>query len=128
MVSRFILHRHRTRRGHFDLRLVHGPSLRTWSLLQEPPSRSGVRRLAIEREQLPVESLDQRLIYEQAFGSGQVYVWDEGEVEIVTASARQLSLFFRGEKLSGSYRLRRMDWYPGNQWLMEKIADRQASR
>jgi DNA ligase D-like protein (predicted 3'-phosphoesterase) len=120
--SRFILHQHKTGRRHFDLRLIHEDALRTWSLLQEPPQRTGQRRLAIERESFPADAMDQSSFNEQAFGEGSVYVWDEGGVEITEISQRHLRLLFRGTKLIGGYRLRRMLWYPGNHWLLEKEA------
>jgi len=120
MKSRFIFHQHKTGRKHFDLRLLQEDVFRTWSLLQEPPRRTGQRRLAIERETFPAEMMQQRSFLEDAFGEGPVHVWDEGEVEITPLSARRLSLVFHGEKIAGRYRLRRMLWYPGNHWLLEK--------
>ena len=120
MKSRFVFHQHKTGRRHFDLRLLQENALRTWSLLQEPPRRIGQRRLAIERETFSVEVMQQNSFNEEAFGEGPVYVWDEGEVEITPLSARRLNLVFHGAKIAGRYRLRRMVWYPGNHWLLEK--------
>lgn len=120
MKSRFILHQHKTGRRHFDLRLLEENGFRTWSLLQEPPGRTGQRRLAIERETFPVEVIRQRSFSEDAFGEGPVQVWDEGEVEITASSGRRLNLVFHGVRIAGRYRLRRMMWYPGNHWLFEK--------
>jgi hypothetical protein len=105
---------------HFDLRLVHEEILRCWSLLKEPPSVRGERRLAVERESFKAEAIEAKAFNEQAFGAGRVNTWDEGEVEISATSARQLDLIFGGTKLNGNYRLRRMRWYPGNRWLFEK--------
>ena len=119
-LSRFIIHRHRTGRTHFDLRIELGGILRSWSLLKEPPGRSGDRRLAIERERFPIESLGSRNLEEEAFGAGRVAVWDEGRVEVEAVSAKLLMLNFKGNKVSGRYELRRMRWYPGNRWLLTK--------
>jgi len=38
------------RQIHFDLRLIDNDLLRSWSLLKQPPLKTGERRLAIERE------------------------------------------------------------------------------
>jgi len=122
MISKFVMHRHKTGRTHFDLRLVQDEFLRCWSLLKEPPSASGGSRLAIERESYAARDIGATRFNEGAFGEGRVQTWDEGEVDIVATSARQLDLIFKGAKLSGKYRLRRMRWYPGNRWLFEKIA------
>ncbi len=120
MASRFIVHRHSTGRTHFDLRLVEGPRLRCWSLLREPPLNTGQSRLAIERESFAPEAIEARRFEEEAFGLGKVRTWDEGSVEISAVSPRHLVLLFAGGKLSGRYDMRKMRWYPGNRWLLEK--------
>jgi bifunctional non-homologous end joining protein LigD len=120
MISRFIVHQHKAGRAHFDLRLVQENVLRSWSLLKEPPSRRGEQRLAIERENFSPNDMHRMSFKEDAFGEGRVYVWDEGEVDISSASLQRLSLIFRGKKLSGKYEMRHMSWYPGNRWLLRK--------
>jgi bifunctional non-homologous end joining protein LigD len=121
MLSRFVVHQHKTGRVHFDLRIIHDRVLRSWSLLREPPCRIAERRLAIERESFTVESIACRNFEEEAFGQGKVQVWDEGEVQVIFVSTKQLTLAFRGNKLSGNYELRKMRWYPGNRWLLKKL-------
>jgi bifunctional non-homologous end joining protein LigD len=120
MRSKFVLHQHRTGRRHFDLRLLQNDRFRSWSLLQDPPDRPGQRRLAIEREEVGAREIANPRFDEQAFGTGPARVWDAGEVEITEITPRHLALVFAGTKLAGPYRLRRMTWYPGNHWLLEK--------
>lgn len=120
MLSRYKVHRHKTGRSHFDLRIVREGNVRSWSLLKEPPRKPGERRLAIERENFPIESLDSKRLDEEAFGEGRIETWDEGEVEITEPSNRLMLLTFKGSELSGRYELRRMIWYPGNRWLLTK--------
>ena len=120
MLSRYKIHRHKTGRSHFDLRIVQEERLRSWSLLKEPPGKPGENRLAIERENFPIESLNSKKVEEEAFGEGRVETWDEGQVEVREASSRLMVLTFKGGKLSGRYELRRMIWYPGNRWLLTK--------
>jgi hypothetical protein len=76
--------------------------------------------LAIEREEVASPEISSSRFEEQAFGTGPVRVWDEGCVEITEITPRHLALVFEGAKLVGKYRLRRMPWYPGNHWLLEK--------
>ena len=123
MLSRYIIHRHKTGRTHYDLRIVLEDSLRSWSLLKEPPRRAGERRLAIERERFPIESINSKNWEEEAFGMGLAEIWDKGEVEIRAPSSRLMLLTFAGNKLSGKHELRRMIWYPGNRWLLTKSRD-----
>jgi bifunctional non-homologous end joining protein LigD len=123
MFSQYVVHQHKAGRSHFDLRIVQNGILRSWSLLKEPPCRNGERRLAIEREGFPAESIDSGCFEEEAFGRGRVYAWDAGEVEIAAASPKRLTLYFRGKKMSGTYEFRRMLWYPGNRWLLTKLRE-----
>ncbi len=122
MISDFVIHHHKTGRSHFDLRVEQDGILRSWSLLKEPPRRAGERRLAIEREIFPLDAIHRSHIEEQAFGFGRVTVWDRGKAEITAASPRHLLISFTGSRLSGSYEFRRMFWYPGNRWIMTRLA------
>ncbi len=120
MVSRFVVHQHRTGRTHFDLRIIQNSVLRSWSLLREPPRRRGDKRLAIERESFTTASIDSGLFEEEAFGSGKVRVWDEGDVDIREASPAHLILEFHGTRVTGPFEIRRTHWYPGNRWIWTK--------
>lgn len=121
-MAKFLVHRHSTGRIHYDLRLVPDQDdvVRSWSLLKEPPLRVGERRLAIEREQLAAGEITRRYISEEAFGTGKAQLWDGGEVHIKAVSPERLVLIFKGGKMTGHYELRRMRWYPGNRWMLEK--------
>lgn len=120
MLSTFIVHQHKAGRPHFDLRLIHEDLLRSWSLLKAPPRQTGEQRLAIERESFSPSEIHRGTFKEDAFGEGRVYTWDEGEVRIAKAMSGLFALVFKGKKLSGTYELRRMHWYPGNRWLLKK--------
>ncbi len=123
MLTRYVVHQHKAGRSHFDLRIVENGILRSWSLLKEPPCRNGERRLAIERESFPAESINSGYFEEEAFGLGRVSSWDEGEIDIVVSLPKRLIMQFRGKKMSGRYELRRMVWYPGNRWLLTKLKE-----
>ncbi len=118
--TRFVVHHHKTGRAHYDLRLIQNGLLRCWSLLREPPLKSGEKRLAIERESFAPDAVDCARFDEEAFGVGNVFAWDTGAVEIAQASGTRLLLNFAGGRLAGKYRLNRMRWYPGNRWLLQK--------
>jgi len=120
VLTKFVFHQHKAGRPHLDLRIILDGILRSWSLLREPPLRIGERRLAIERESYPEDSINSGSFEEEAFGKGRVSIWDHGEVEVRVLSPRQLSLAFKGSRVSGNYELRRMLWYPGNRWLLTK--------
>ena len=89
-------------------------------MLKEPPKHKNEKRLAIEREQLAQEEIDHPIITEEAFGTGRSRIWDHGEFTFAIISPDHLAMTFAGEKLRGRYDLRRMRWYPGNRWMLEK--------
>ncbi len=121
MAERFVVHHHKTGRAHYDLRITQDSLLRCWSLLREPPQKNGDLTLAIERESFDARAADCTRFEEEAFGIGNVYVWDKGDISLTDASASRLVLEFRGLRLSGRYELRLMRWYPGNRWLFQKV-------
>jgi bifunctional non-homologous end joining protein LigD len=123
MLSRFVVHRHRTGRTHFDLRIINSGVLRSWSLLREPPLCRGEKRLAIERESYTVDSIDCQAFEEEAFGLGRVRVWDAGDADIQVMNPKHIVFIFHGKKMSGTFEIRRMRWYPGNRWLLKKTSD-----
>ena len=123
MLSRFVVHRHRTGRTHFDLRIICNGVLRSWSLLREPPGRSGEKRLAIERESFTVDSINCQAFEEEAFGLGKVRAWDNGDVDIKDMTSGHLVFVLHGRRISGNFEMRRMRWYPGNRWLLKKTSD-----
>jgi DNA ligase D-like protein (predicted 3'-phosphoesterase) len=122
--SRFVVHLHKAGRSHFDLRIIQEDILRSWSLLKEPPQRPGQQRLAIQRESFPPEALARGMFEEEAFGKGNVVLWDKGIVAIEEASPMDMRLSFEGDRIRGGYRLTRMEWYPGNRWIMTRLVDR----
>jgi hypothetical protein len=105
-----------------------GDRLRCWSLLREPPLLGGEHRLAIERESYAPDAIEARCFDEQAFGKGFVRTWDHGTVEVSDTSPKRIGLLFSGSRLAGPYELRRMRWYPGNRWLLEKLPPPEPSR
>jgi bifunctional non-homologous end joining protein LigD len=119
-MAKFVVHRHTAGRRHFDLRLIEGEGIRSWSLLKEPSTQKGEKRLAVEREPMSAEQISQPVIEEESFGAGRALVWDRGTVSIAPVQPGRLVLDFLGGKLRGRYELRRMRWYPGNRWLLEK--------
>jgi DNA ligase D-like protein (predicted 3'-phosphoesterase) len=80
--------------------------LHSWAVPKEPPLDPGVRRLAIQVEDHPVDYINfTGEIPQGEYGAGSVEIWDKGEFELETESADILEFSLRGEKLSGKYAL-----------------------
>lgn len=111
--GRFVVHRHRATRLHYDLRLEVDGVLASWAVPRGPTLDPGQRRLAMRTEDHPIEYLDfEAVIPAGQYGAGDMIVWDWGtyEAEETDAPAAALAageLKFRidGERLRGRFTL-----------------------
>jgi bifunctional non-homologous end joining protein LigD len=116
--GRFVVHRHRARRLHYDLRLESDGVLASWAVPRGPTLDPGARRLAIQVEDHPLGYFAfEGVIPAGQYGGGDVIVWDWGrwtpepdQPEASTAlRAGELKLRLDGEKLRGGFVLIRTD-------------------
>ena len=102
--SRFVVHKHQARHLHYDLRLEMDGVLKSWAVPKGVPLEPGVRRLAVQVEDHPVEYIDfSGRIPEGQYGAGMVEIWDKGEFELVKRLPNHLEFTLRGGKISGDY-------------------------
>lgn len=116
--GRFVVHRHQASHLHWDLRLEMDGVLKSWAVPKEPPLETGVRRLAVQVEDHPLEyaSFEGR-IPEGEYGAGTVEIWDSGSYELQKREFNKIELAFQGERLKGGYVL----IYTGSKnWLFLK--------
>ena len=116
--SRFVIHRHQARHLHYDFRLEIDGVLKSWAVPKGVPAEPGVRRLAVQVEDHPIDYIDfAGIISEGEYGAGTVEVWDKGEFELDKKAADRLEFTLRGERLSGDYVLIHTG---GKNWLLIK--------
>jgi bifunctional non-homologous end joining protein LigD len=128
---RFVVHRHRARRLHYDFRFEINGVLVSWAVPKGPTLDPDVRRIAVRVEDHPVEYLDfEGVIPEGEYGAGDVIVWDRGTWEphgtddpAAAVEAGELHAEVHGHKLCGRLILVRRDKnLPGSggpdQWLL----------
>jgi DNA ligase D-like protein (predicted 3'-phosphoesterase) len=105
----FVIQKHQASHLHWDLRLQEGGLLKSWAVPKEPPTESGVRRLAVEVEDHPLEyARFEGLIPEGGYGAGRVEIWDQGTYEALETTPDKRVFELRGIRLRGTFVLLRL--------------------
>ncbi|MFZ3384609.1 MAG: DNA polymerase ligase N-terminal domain-containing protein, partial [Candidatus Methanoperedens sp.] len=100
----FIVHEHDASHLHYDLRLEIAGVLRSYAIPKEPPVKEGIKRLAIQTEDHPLEYAGfEGTIPEGMYGAGTVRIWDSGEFVIEKEKDEELLFELKGQKLIGKY-------------------------
>jgi bifunctional non-homologous end joining protein LigD len=131
---RYYIQRHDASRLHYDFRLELEGVLKSWAVPKGPSLDPGVRRLAVQTEDHPLEYGEfEGVIPEKQYGAGDVLLWDKGrwipEDADSVGALRKGRLHFRleGAKLRGSWILTRTRSESGKaQWLLIKRNDDEA--
>jgi len=118
---RFVVQEHHARNLHYDLRLEIDGVLRSWAVPKGPPRIDGVRRLAVQVEDHPIDYIDfEGIIPEGQYGAGTVSTWDRGTYTLEKLNPSELSFILHGKKLRGRYALVRLENRPQD-WLIIKL-------
>jgi len=116
----YVIQRHDASHLHYDLRLERDGVLKSWAVPKEPPTKKGVRRLAVEVEDHPLEYAEfEGVIPEGEYGAGTVDIWDKGTYEAEKWQEDGIVVHINGNKLSGRYSLVRFKKQE-NAWLLFK--------
>ena len=112
--ARFVVQEHNARRLHWDLRLEHDGTLKSWALPRAIPAHPKENRLAVHTEDHPLEYLEfEGEIPKGEYGAGTMSVWDRGTFEAEKFRDSEVIATFSGERLRGRYALfqtREQDW------------------
>ena len=100
----FVIQRHQARHLHYDMRLERDGVLKSWAIPKSPPYESGIKRLAVETEDHPIEYQDfEGEIPEGHYGAGKVEIWDRGSYLPVEWGRNLIVFEIKAKKLKGTY-------------------------
>ncbi|MEM1575732.1 MAG: DNA polymerase ligase N-terminal domain-containing protein [Nitrososphaerota archaeon] len=115
----YVIQKHAARHLHYDLRLEMNGVLKSWAIPKEPPISIGIKRLAVEVEDHPIEYANfEGIIPEGEYGAGKVEIWDKGTYKLIEREEDKIVIEINGKKLNGFYALIRMK--KSKNWLFFK--------
>jgi len=120
--SRFVVQKHQARNLHYDFRMEMEGVLKSWAVPKGVPEVTGIKRLAVQVEDHPVDYINfSGIIPKGEYGAGTVEIWDKGRWNLVEGGLGSGSFKFNliGKKLKGQYVLVRFK--DKKNWLIYKI-------
>ena len=100
----YLIQKHAASHLHWDLRLEMDGVLKSWAIPKEPPKQAGVRRLAVQVEDHPIEYANfEGTIPEGEYGAGVVEMWDKGTYKMIDRKEDKLIAEINGNMLKGVY-------------------------
>ncbi|MGA2973388.1 MAG: DNA polymerase ligase N-terminal domain-containing protein [Candidatus Bathyarchaeia archaeon] len=116
--NRFVVQEHHARRLHWDFRLELEGVLKSWAVPKGPPEEPGLRRLAVEVEDHPIDYITfEGTIPKGQYGAGTVKIWDKGSFKLKRRTKDIYEFWLKGKRLYGKYSLVR---FKQRNWLMLK--------
>ncbi len=114
----FVIHKHHASHLHYDLRLEKDGVLKSWAVPKEPPKEIGIKRLAVQVEDHPLDYADfEGKIAEGSYGAGLVEIWDKGYYIPSKFDDTEIIFELKGTKLKGIYCLIKFKGKPSKNWL-----------
>ena len=119
----YVIQKHKATNLHYDLRLEINRVLKSWALPKQPPKAKGIKRLAIQVEDHPLDyATFEGTIPEGNYGAGKVEIWDKGTYELIDKTTKKIEVKLHGKKLKGNYVLIKTGYGDKKKgWLFFKI-------
>jgi len=126
MGNGFVVHRHHASHIHYDLRLEKDGVLKSWAVPKGLPPRAGIKRLAVQTEDHPMEYLNfEGQIPKGQYGGGDMWIFFQGRYEI-TKLKKDGSFYFKlnSKVHTGEYRMYKIK---EKEWLLERVDESQVN-
>ena len=123
--NRFVVHRHHASRLHYDLRLEQDGVLKSWAVPKGLPPFPGVKRLAVQTEDHPIEYLKfDGKIPKGQYGAGEMWIYALGKYQITKDKKDGFYFRLNSKEVTGEYRIHKMK---EKEWLLERVDDPQVN-
>ena len=127
----FVVQEHHAQNLHWDFRLEMESKigsgevvLKSWAVPKGPPEEFGIKRLAVEVEDHPVDYINfHGIIPVGNYGAGEVKIWDNGKFDLIRRTAKEIEIVLHGKRLQGRYVLLKTS-FGKNSWLMMKLKEK----
>jgi len=117
----FVVQEHHASSRHWDFRLEMDGVLKSWAVPKGPPEKPGLRRLAVQVEDHPIEYGQFEGVIPSGYGKGVVKIWDRGGYDLESRQDEKIVFRLDGQRLAGRYALVHTD---GPNWLLMKLRAR----
>lgn len=117
--NRFVVHRHHASHLHYDLRLEENGVLKSWAIPRGLPPHPGIKRLAVQTEDHPLEYLSfEAEIPKGQYGGGMMWIFASGRYEITKEKKNGFYFRLSGPILNAEYRMHQTK---EKEWLLERV-------
>lgn len=121
--NRFVVHRHHASRLHYDLRLEQDGVLKSWAVPKGLPPYPGVKRLAVQTEDHPIEYLTfDGKIPKGQYGAGEMWIYALGRYQITKDKKDGFYFRLNSKEVTGEFRIHKMK---EKEWLLERVDEPQ---
>jgi bifunctional non-homologous end joining protein LigD len=123
--SNFVVHRHHASHLHYDLRLEKDGVLKSWAVPRGLPPHPGVKRLAVQTEDHPMQYLTfDGAIPKGQYGAGEMWIYALGKYQITKDKKDGFYFRLSSKEVTGEYRIHNMK---GKEWLLERVDEPQVN-
>jgi bifunctional non-homologous end joining protein LigD len=123
--SNFVVHRHHASHLHYDLRLEQDGVLKSWAVPKGLPPHPGVKRLAVQTEDHPMEYLTfDGKIPKGQYGAGEMWIYALGKYQITKEKKDGFYFRLNSKEVNGEYRIYRIK---NKEYLLERVDEPQVN-
>ncbi|MBT1703725.1 non-homologous end-joining DNA ligase [Chryseosolibacter indicus] len=121
--NNFVVHRHHASHLHYDLRLEKDGVLKSWAVPRGLPPRPGVKRLAVQTEDHPMEYLTfNGSIPKGQYGGGEMWIYALGKYQVTKEKKDGFYFRLNSKEMTGEYRMHKTK---EKEYLLERVDEPQ---